>query len=302
MKKATITPIPLITFLIILVIFMLPDYSKNEKTLTSEVKTTVLTSELIQNTTIETLTTTTTTATAATPTAISPTASEKKTSTATPKKATPKPTQTTQSSTSKVAYITIDDGPSTNNTPIILDVLKEYNVKATFFPIYHSGVSSIYKRIINEGHCVGNHTYNHNLSSLYTSDATYFKNDVLKFHNYLLDNYNYKAKVFRFPGGSGGRSSSILTPRINYLNTLGYKYYNWTLSVADTDTSLTIEKYGSEENIIKRLTANIVDKTNNRSSIIILMHDNDNKVYTPKALPRIIKGLKEQGYIFKKLG
>ena len=192
--------------------------------------------------------------------------------------------------------LTVDD-PS-NNTPIILDTLRKYGVKATFFVVHKSNVDSIYKRIINEGHVLGNHTYSHNYTNLYSSNVTLFKDDVLKMHNFLLDKFNYKSKVFRFPGGSGGRPSNILDPRVSYLKSLGYSYYNWSISTADSDPNLSISKYGSEEKIIAKLTSNIVENANNRNSLIILMHDSEDKIYTPKALPGIIEGLKSQGYSF----
>lgn len=205
----------------------------------------------------------------------------------------------TPTSLTKTAFITIDDGPSLDNTPKILDVLKEYNAKATFFTIYNPSAVEMYKRIIEAGDEIGNHTYSHNYLKLYSNDITYFKNDVLKLHNYLLNKFNYKASVFRFPGGTGGRRLSIINPRINFLKSIGYRYYDWNLSTCDTDVNLTIKNYGSEENIINKLTTNILNKTNRKDNLIILMHDSKEKIYTPKALHRILEGLKSQGYSFK---
>lgn len=199
-------------------------------------------------------------------------------------------------SSQKIAYITIDDGPSANNTPKNLDTLKKYGVKATFFVLPQKASDDIYKRILDEGHVMGNHSYSHNYEKLYSPDAQSFKNDVLKARDYIYNKLGYTTTIFRFPGGTFGRKKSMLKERTDILDELGYKYFDWNVSTADTDTNL--KKYGDEEFVANLLANNIVKNTKNRKKLIILMHDSPDKVYTVKALPQIIEGLKKQGYSF----
>jgi peptidoglycan/xylan/chitin deacetylase (PgdA/CDA1 family) len=200
----------------------------------------------------------------------------------------------------KIAYITIDDGPS-ENTLTNLNTLKEKNVKATFFAIYHKDCNDIYKQIINEGHTLGNHTYDHNYSTLYSSNVEEFKTSVEKLHEFYKNEFDYTSTVFRFPGGTMGRSSDILNPRIDILNDLGYKSYDWNSTTADSDETISVDKYGSVENIVNKLTSNILDNAGDRDRLIILMHDSESKIYTVKALPKIIDGLEEIDYQFDTL-
>lgn len=195
----------------------------------------------------------------------------------------------------KTAYITIDDGPSRSVTPINLDTLKKYGVKATFFVLPRNGLDDIYKRILDEGHVIGNHSYSHDYDYLYSSVEN-FETDVIKARNFIYKKFGYTTTVYRFPGGSGGRGSNVLNPRVRILTELGYKYFDWNASMADTDPNL--KKYGTEEQIVNLLANNILKNTNGKNKLIILMHDSDGKNYSAKALPLIIEGLIEQGYEF----
>ncbi len=195
----------------------------------------------------------------------------------------------------KIAYITIDDGPSRSITPINLDTLKKYNVKATFYVLLRNGVDDIYKRIIDEGHAIGNHSYSHDYDYLYNSLEN-FKSDVLKARNFIRNKFNYTTTLYRFPGGSGSRSKDVIKARAEILANLGYKYFDWNVTMADTDPNL--KKYGTEEQIVNLLANNILKNTKGKNKLVILMHDSDGKKYSAKALPIIIEGLREQGYEF----
>ncbi len=194
----------------------------------------------------------------------------------------------------KIAYITIDDGPSANNTVAILDILKKSKIKATFFVLPKNHMDDIYARIINEGHVIGNHSYSH-VNHLYTS-ANYFEKDILKAKAFIYKKLNYTTTVFRFPGGTPGRKKSIIQKRVDILNKNGYRYFDWDVSVADTDPNL--KKYRDEKFIVNLMAGNVINNTNGKKRIIVLMHDDSTKIYTVKALPCIIDGLKKQGYIF----
>ena len=192
----------------------------------------------------------------------------------------------------KIAYITIDDGPSSKVTTRMLDTLKHYGVKATFFVLHHDGVDDIYKRIVDEGHTIGNHSYSHEYKKLYKEDnLESFKEDVTKNHEFIKSKTGIDAAVFRFPGGAMVRKTSLMDPRVNFLAEKGYTFYDWDVSTGDSDTG----KAGKDK---ESLANNVLNNTRNRRKLVILMHDLANKSATADALPLIIEGLKEQGYIF----
>ncbi len=203
---------------------------------------------------------------------------------------------TTESkSNNKIAYITFDDGPSRDNTPANLGTLKRYGVKATFFVLPKSDLDDIYLRIIQEGHALGNHSYSHDYRYLYSSTDN-FKKDVLNAKNFIYKKFDYTTTVFRFPGGSIGRKKSLVDKCSAILSKEGYKYFDWNVSTADTDPNL--KKYGNDEYIANLLTNNVIKNSKDRKKLIVLMHDSSDKIYTVKALPKIIEGLKKQGYSF----
>lgn len=202
---------------------------------------------------------------------------------------------TLKDSDQKTAYITIDDGPSKNNTPKNLDTLKKYDIKATFFVLPHDNMEDIYKRIIEEGHVIGNHGYVHDYESLYNS-FDYFKKDITKARDFIYKKIGYSSTVYRFPGGSMGHKKEIISKRVDLLSELGYRYFDWDVSTADTDPNLS--KYGTEEQIVNLLANNVIKGAKNKKKLIILMHDSAGKTYSAKALPKIIEGLQKQGYVF----
>jgi len=192
----------------------------------------------------------------------------------------------------KVAYITLDDGPTRSITPGILDVLKEQGIPATFFVLPHENVDDLYIRIIEEGHEIGNHTYSHVYSRLYQSGGLeVFKDDVLQAHEFMLTNFGYETTSFRFPGGSMGRSASIIAPRQALLDELGYRYFNWHIDSGDARSDIPDRSAAA-------LKRNVLENTRDRDHVIILMHDSAGKGSTLAALPAIIEGLREQGYTF----
>lgn len=195
----------------------------------------------------------------------------------------------------KIAYLTFDDGPSRNNTPLNLDILKKYDVKATFFVLPKSDLDDIYTRIIKEGHALGNHSYSHDYKYLYSSTDN-FEKDLLKAKDFIYRKFAYTTTVYRFPGGTMGRKKSLINKYSMILSKEGYKYFDWNVSTADTDPNL--KKYGNDEYIANLLANNVINRSQDRKKLIVLMHDSSDKIYTTMALPKIIEGLKKQGYIF----
>ncbi|MCL2152677.1 MAG: polysaccharide deacetylase family protein [Oscillospiraceae bacterium] len=192
----------------------------------------------------------------------------------------------------KVAYITIDDGPSREVTPGILDLLKDEGIKATFFVLPHNGVSDIYRRIIDEGHEMGNHSYSHVYSNLYNAkDIDAFIDEVQLAREFIFDNYGYLTTSFRFPGGAMSRKASIIEPRREFLAEIGYRDFDWNVETGDSST-----KY--KDKSAEALAARVLDNTRNRDKLIVLMHDTKSKGTTLEALPIIISGLRAQGYTF----
>jgi len=192
----------------------------------------------------------------------------------------------------RVIYITIDDGPSRAITPGILDVLMEKGVPATFFVLPRQNVDDLYIRMIDEGHEIGNHSFSHNYTRLYQSDnLDAFRDDVLDAHEFIMKNFGYVTMAYRFPGGSLGRSASIVAPRQEILDELGYRYYNWHIDVGDARSDLP-DRSAAE------MTSAALNGTRGREHVIILLHDSAGMSTTLQALPGIIDGLREQGYTF----
>jgi len=198
-----------------------------------------------------------------------------------------------------VVYLTFDDGPSRSVTPGILELLAEEEIKATFFVIYRIEVEDIYQQIADEGHELANHSHDHNYNRLYSRGVDAFKEDILKAHNFVLDNFGYEMKVFRFPGGSMSWNRDGIAERREILDELGYIDFDWHVDSRDAAPS-------GVDTSAETLTRNVLDNINGTEidgieHVIILMHDYRWRQSTLEALPAIIFALREQGYIFDML-
>jgi len=196
----------------------------------------------------------------------------------------------------KIAYLTFDDGPS-DNTLKILDVLKQKNVPATFFVIGNEGRKDVYKRIIDEGHVIGNHTYGHDYKGIYKSPQTFFA-DVDKLNDLLEEVTGERTQILRFPGGSNNTvsrhagGSGIMDEITKAAIDNGYKYFDW--NVDSQDASKAVQ---SKDVIVK----SVLNGSSQTNKAVILMHDAPAKTTTVEALPEIIEGLRAKGFIFKSL-
>lgn len=185
-------------------------------------------------------------------------------------------------------YLTFDDGPS-ENTEEILDILKEYNVKATFFVIGKEDEHSkkMYKRIVEEGHTLGMHSYSHKYNSIYKS-LTAFKKDFTKISDLLYNVTGERSIYYRFPGGSSNVVSRVsMDTFIKYLNKEKITYFDWNVMNGDA-TSKTL----SEKELIK----NVMTGVRTHDTSVVLMHDLSNKKNTVTTLGQIISKLQKEGY------
>lgn len=188
----------------------------------------------------------------------------------------------------KLVYLTFDDGPTYVVTAELLDVLKKQNVKATFFVVGKEieGKESILKRIYNEGHSIGLHTYSHNFKKIYKS-TEYFIYEMTKTSEKIQQVIGFAPKIIRFPGGSSKRLNAITLQAIHNNN---FKIYDWNVNIYD----------GINPNLTAaQLTRNSKINKGNKNVAIVLMHCNFNNKNTVKALPQIIEYYKNSGYIFK---
>lgn len=189
-------------------------------------------------------------------------------------------------------YLTFDDGPSSLTTGYILDILKEENVRATFF-ITGNGPDELIKRMYDEGHTVGLHTYTHNYSYIYSSTDNYFS-DLQQISNRVKNITGYESKIIRFPGGSSNTVSrnyqyGIMSALTSQVLEQGYRYYDWNVDSDDAGHAYTSTAVYS--NVVNSLSPNRAN--------MVLMHDI--KPQTKDALRNIIHYAKNNGYTFKKI-
>lgn len=176
----------------------------------------------------------------------------------------------------KHLYLSFDDGPHPVATPFVLDTLKKYNAKATFFCIGKNVAAhgDIYQRILSERHAVGNHTHNH-LNGWKTDVQTYLEN-IQKASEYI------ESRLYRPPYGR------IRKQQGRALRKAGYKVIMWDVLSSDFDACITPEK--CLKNVLK----------NSSSGSIIVFHDSEkafkNIVYV---LPEILKFFSNKGYTFE---
>lgn len=133
------------------------------------------------------------------------------------------------SSEEKVVYLTFDEGYENGYTPKILDILKETGVKAAFFVTYDYCKSSpdLVKRMIDEGHIVGNHSWTH--PSFPKCSAEQVKEEITKLHSYVRENFGYEMTFFRFPRGEFSEST------LKQVQDLGYTSVFWSFAHRDWD-------------------------------------------------------------------
>ncbi|GFZ34294.1 hypothetical protein CSC2_48200 [Clostridium zeae] len=200
----------------------------------------------------------------------------------------------------KIAFLTFDDGPSTTVTPKILNILKENNVKATFFIVGKqleetAEAKNILLETYKQGHAIANHTYSHNYSKLYPHgivDVNSFMAEVEQNNNILKGvlGESFASRVIRFPGGHmSWKAVSEIDKKLEDKN---YKYIDWNALIGDAEGGPK-----TKDQLMKRYHQTFVGQ----EKVVLLMHDTYGKQSTAEALPYIIGDLKSKGYEFRTL-
>lgn len=206
---------------------------------------------------------------------------------------------THQMPTERTAYLTFDDGPS-ENTIKILDILKKYNVKATFFVCGNTTKlgTSVYRRIVQEGHAIGNHTFSHDYAAIYKSPEDFWA-DVVRLERLLYEATGQTTRLLRFPGGSNNQVSwkfggkDLMKQLVEQALARGYQFDDW--NVSSLDAACTCQNRDV-------IVSSVLNQARTQKAAIILMHDSSAKTTTVEALPDIIEGLKKMGFKFSVLG
>jgi peptidoglycan/xylan/chitin deacetylase (PgdA/CDA1 family) len=188
----------------------------------------------------------------------------------------------------KSVYLTFDDGPSDKVTPKILDILDEENVKATFFIIGKSAERRKYliEREFNSGHTVAVHSYTHEYNKIYANTQSLLK-DIDDCNNLIKNVTGSYSNVYRFPGGSFGLSSKL----ISAVCERGMRYVDWNASTRDAEIW-----NATPDQIVNAAISTSSDFNN----VVLLAHDSTTKTTTAQALKRIIRYYKDNGYVFEK--
>ncbi len=186
----------------------------------------------------------------------------------------------------KKVYLTFDDGPSTRVTSAVLDVLKQENVKATFFIVSDrvAGREGVLKRIAAEGHTLGVHSKTHVYSQIYASDKAFLA-DVEACEKVIREVAGVTPRVYRFPGGGclgSARRSKLLAAR-------GYRVVRWNAVCGDEEM-----KNASADALAEKAK----ETSRGKANVVLLLHDSAPHGATAEALPAIIGYFRGQGYEF----
>ncbi len=198
-------------------------------------------------------------------------------------------------SENKICYLTFDDGPTNTVTVSILDVLKQYDVKATFFMLGSMIEKNpdIAKRVYEEGHLLANHTYSHDYHALYATGES-FMAEVKKVEE-LIRNVTGEEpfKLIRFPGGghNAGKYGEHKQQYKLLLQENDYYFADWNALNGDAEGGNR-----SADQLLARMR-----ETATQKNIVVLMHDAAAKRTTADSLPAIIEYLQSQGYEFRRM-
>lgn len=195
------------------------------------------------------------------------------------------------------AYLTFDDGPTKKITPQILDTLRRYNVKATFFEVgsYIRQNPDMAQRVHEEGHLIASHSDSHDYDKLYSTEES-FKKEIESSYDSITDITGEESfRLMRFPGGSynAGDHASEKQEYKKTLKDMGFYYIDWNTLNGDAEG-----RTKDADGLLEYLKDNMPSKGDN---VVVLMHDASTKQATADALGSIIEYLSEEGYSFHRL-
>lgn len=188
----------------------------------------------------------------------------------------------------KVVYLTFDDGPGPR-TPELLDILKKYNVKATFFVVNTKYISTV-KRAAAEGHTIAIHSATHKFDQIYRSEDAYY-NDLYTMQQIIKNLTGQESKILRFPGGSSNTTSrkynrGIMTRLVQSVTDKGFRYFDWNVDSKDAGGAKTADQ----------VYYNVISGISKKQVSIVLQHDI--KGFSIDAVERIIQWGLNNGYTF----
>ena len=192
-----------------------------------------------------------------------------------------------------IVYLTFDDGPS-RLTEQVLDILAEYDVKATFFAVPKEDETSAnrMRRVVDEGHTLAMHSYEHDYAKMYASVENYL-DDIHHAYEIIHEATGIYPQVFRFAGGSmNAYNSAIHQELISEMLRRGFVYFDWNATAGDATTRVPSPE---------TLAASALKAAGQYSRVVLLMHDSAGKDNLLEALPQIIEGYREAGYTFAPL-
>ncbi len=191
----------------------------------------------------------------------------------------------------KTIYLTFDDGPSAY-TEHLLNILKKYDVKATFFVLGKASKKELIKRAYEEGHSIGVHTYTHEYETIYASEEAFFA-DFLATEEVIKEQTGQYTTLFRFPGGSANTVSrinpGIITRLAKIMEDMGYRYFDWNLNSGDARTNSPAES-GYYNSVLQS------SLKKDGSPTFVLQHDT--KYFSVDSLNFFIPWALRNGYTF----
>ncbi len=187
----------------------------------------------------------------------------------------------------KVIYLTFDDGPGPH-TEALLEVLRKYGVKATFF-VTNSGYGGVMKSIVDQGHSIGIHTMTHNYEQIYASPEAYFA-DLYGMQEIIYRNTGVRTTLVRFPGGSSNTVScfneGVMTLLTEAVQDAGFQYFDWNVDSNDAGGAK------KAQTVLNNVAAGV---SQNRISVVL---QHDIHPYSVEAVEDIIIWGRDNGYSF----
>jgi peptidoglycan/xylan/chitin deacetylase (PgdA/CDA1 family) len=188
----------------------------------------------------------------------------------------------------KVIYLTFDDGPGPH-TPRLLEILKKYDVKATFF-VVNTKYADLISDIVADGHAIGVHTASHIYRDIYASEEAFFA-DFKTIHDLIYEKSEVKTTLMRFPGGSSNRVSAsynegIMTRLTKIVTDYGLQYFDWNVNSLDAGGAGTAEQ----------VYQNVISSVRQNPYSVVLQHDIHG--FSVDAVERIIQWGLANGYTF----